>query len=536
MKNKKALVIYLSLGVIAVAICGTLAVTMMKSGKQNYNFITVQKMNLTETVKTTGDTKPVNSVDQGFELAGKIVAVTVKEGDSVKKGQLLAALASADVLANEKSAQAAYDAANIALEKLKNPPEAIDLLAAKDAASKANDDLSKSYDDSLTSMSTAFVDFSSISSGIKSVLYSNSFASERLNLDYYADTIRVYDPSGDALRADADSSYNSANDGYNKTLSDYKLTTRDSGEEKISAMLSLTADLARQMSDAAKSAKSLVDRYHDVLIAHDVNSVISPFVPEHQATLGGFVAQANADLSALLNAENNLAAAKRTADERATALTKLENGAEDIDIRAAQTRVSAAAAALSEAQNAVAKTALVASFAGTVTKVNVAVGEFASPGAPAVSLISSSDFELETNVSEIDVGKIQPGTKANVTLDTFGAGETFKAAVVSVDPGAVNINGVNSYHVILSFDENDSRFKSGLSANISFLTGEADDVLAVPARSIIATGDQKSVLLVNGSGTAETRAVTVGVTGDNGFVQILSGLAEGDKIASFGGN
>jgi RND family efflux transporter MFP subunit len=536
MKNKKAIVVYLSLGVIAVAVCGVLAVSLTKGGKQNYNLAVAKKINLAQTVKATGDTKSVDSADLSFELPGKVVAVPVSEGESVKKDQLLAALASADALANEKSSQAAYDAANIALEELKQPPEAIDLLTAKDAVAKANDDLSKSYDDGINSMAAAFVDFSAISSGIKSVLYSNSYESEQLNLDYYADTVRVYDPSGDALRTAADSAYNSAKDDYDKTFNDYKQVSRDSGEATISTTLDETADLAKQMADAAKSAKSLVDKYYDVLIAHDVNSTIPALVPEHQAALGGYVTQANADLAAVINAQNELAAANRAADERATALTKLENGAEDIDIRAAETRVSAAAAALSEAQSAARKTALIAPFAGTVTKVNVAVGEFASPGVPAVSLISSVGFELETDVSEIDVGKIQPGTKADVTLDTFGAGETFKATVVSVDPGAVNINGVNSYHVILSFDENDSRFKSGLSANISFLVGEADNVLAVPARSIITTGDQKSVLLVNGSGAAESRAVTVGVTGDNGFVQILSGLSEGDKVVSFGGN
>ena len=536
MKNKKSIIIYLSLGVIVIAVCGVLAVSMTKSGKQNYNLATVQKMDLTETVKTTGDTKSVASVDLSFELAGKVAATPVKEGAVVKKGQLLASLASVDVLANEESAEAAYDAAKIAVEKLKQPPEAIDLLTAKDAVTKANDDLSKSYDDSFNSMSTAFVDFSTITSGIKSILYSNSYATERLNLDYYADTVRVYDASGDTLRASADSSYNSVEIGYDKTFADYKLVTRDSGEEKISSMLNETADLAKQMADAAKAAKSLVDRYHDVLIAHDVNSTIPALVPAHQAALAGYVAQANADLSALAGEANALATANRTVAERTTALTKLENGALDIDIRAAQTRVDAAAAALLAAQNAVAKTALVAPFAGTVTKVNVAVGEFTSPSTPAVSLISSAGFELETNVSEIDIGKIEPGVKADVTLDTFGAGEIFKATVISIDPGAVNINGVNAYHVVLAFDENDPRFKAGLTANISFLIGIVKNALAVPARSIITTNEQKSVLLVNGSGTAETRVVTVGVTGDNDFVQILSGLSEGDKVVSFGGN
>jgi|GEM_PF-1388199 RND family efflux transporter MFP subunit len=536
MKDKKTLIICISIGLIVVALGAVAAVSIKKKSVNGFNAVAAQKMDLVESVKATGATKAADAVDLSFEIAGKVAAVPVREGQAVKKGQLLAALSGTDVLSGEKAAAASYESARIALEKLKNPPEAVDLLTAKDSVAKANDDLNKSYDDSFNAMSAALVDFSTVTTGIKSVMYGNSFLPEQLNYDYYADEIKIYDPAADVYRAEVDSSFRAANGAYEQTLSDFKQVTRDSGEEKISAMLDETAATANEVADAAKASKALVDHYRDVLLRNDVDAAIPPLVPIQEATLGGFVTQANADVSSLSGAENNLATANRAVSERTAVLQKLEAGAEDIDIRAAQTRVDAAYAVLLEAQSAVAKTALVAPFDGTVTKVNVAAGEFAGPGVPAVSIISSSGYEAETDVSEIDVAKIKAGTKANVTLDTFGSGETFEATVVSVDSSARIVNGANSYHVVLEFGENDPRFKAGLTANIAFVISEAKGALAVPERSIITTGDAKTVLAVNASGALESRPVTVGIYGDDGFVQILSGLSEGDKVASFGGN
>jgi len=74
------------------------------------------------------------------------------------------------------------------------------------------------------------------------------------------------------------------------------------------------------------------------------------------------------------------------------------------------------------ARNEVAKMSLLAPFDGTISNVNVSVGEMASPGAPAVSMVSNSNYEIDTLVSEADIAKVAVGENAGVTLDTFGSG------------------------------------------------------------------------------------------------------------------
>ncbi|MFZ0479349.1 MAG: efflux RND transporter periplasmic adaptor subunit [Terriglobales bacterium] len=106
---KKALI-----GVGAVAALGTIvAVTVYQSHK---NLVTVQtgkaqKQKLSSVVSASGEIKPKTYVNIGANAFGKIVRLHVKEGDRVKKGQLLAQLenvqSSADVNATRASLQAA---------------------------------------------------------------------------------------------------------------------------------------------------------------------------------------------------------------------------------------------------------------------------------------------------------------------------------------------------------------------------------------------------------------------------------------------
>src|SRR6202158_982162 len=79
-------------------------VTTVQSGK-------VQRQDLATVVSASGEIKPKNYVNVGANAFGKITRLYVKEGDHVKKGQLLAQLenvqSSADVSATEASTQAA---------------------------------------------------------------------------------------------------------------------------------------------------------------------------------------------------------------------------------------------------------------------------------------------------------------------------------------------------------------------------------------------------------------------------------------------
>jgi len=85
-------------------------------------------------------------------------------------------------------------------------------------------------------------------------------------------------------------------------------------------------------------------------------------------------------------------------------------------------------------------------------------------------------------------------------------------------------------------DNLDRALKSGMTANIFITTGVRKAVLALPASAIITSGADKFVFVDNGSSKSVKTPVTVGITAEDGRVEIVSGLKAGDKVVTYGNN
>ena len=85
------------------------------------------------------------------------------------------------------------------------------------------------------------------------------------------------------------------------------------------------------------------------------------------------------------------------------------------------------------------------------------------------------------------------------------------------------------YKVRVGLDDTEKPIKPGMTANVTITTASVEDALIVPTRAVRTNTDGKYVrVLVNGQETE--KSVQVGVKGDDGKTQILSGLNEGEEI------
>lgn len=183
-------------------------------------------------------------------------------------------------------------------------------------------------------------------------------------------------------------------------------------------------------------------------------------------------------------------------------------------------------------KNKIAESALYAPFAGVVIKKNNEVGEIAIAGAVVISIAKEGDLILESNVPESDIIKIAIGQKASIALDAFSSSEVFEAEVYKIEPAATVIQDVVYYKTKLKIAKIDSRFKNGMSADIDVKTAEKSSVLAVPARAIKNEGEKKYVEIMKNEATQEIekRYIQTGLEGDEGLIEIISGLNEGEKV------
>ena len=140
-------------------------------------------------------------------------------------------------------------------------------------------------------------------------------------------------------------------------------------------------------------------------------------------------------------------------------------------------------------------------MSGVITTQNAKTGEIASPGVPRTSLIADNSLEVDAYVPEVDIGKIVHGRSRFHDLDAF-PNETFTGNVFYIDPAQTMISGVVDYLMKVSFDKNDPRMKSGLTANSDITTQTKNDALILPQYAILQNDSGTFVeTLINGTGS-----------------------------------
>lgn len=195
--------------------------------------------------------------------------------------------------------------------------------------------------------------------------------------------------------------------------------------------------------------------------------------------------------------------------------------------------LSAVAAAEIQKINAeIRKNTIYAPFDGRVTNIEKEVGESSSVGERVVSILGENTLEVVLQVSELDVSRITENSPIEITLDAF-SGETFMGTLKTINSRDTEVEGVPVYEAFVELGA-DARIKTGMSAKGKIVFASKDDVLAIPAYLVDNTTGVITVQVVGVDGKAETREVTLGLRGSDSMVEIISGLAEGEKVVSNG--
>jgi HlyD family secretion protein len=124
---------------------------------------------------------------------------------------------------------------------------------------------------------------------------------------------------------------------------------------------------------------------------------------------------------------------------------------------------------------------------GTVVARNITIGQTvaASFQTPTLFLIAQdlTKMQVDTNVSETDVGNARVGQKASFTVEAF-PGRTFWGTVSQVREAPITVQNVVTYDVVVSVDNPDFALLPGMTANTRIVTEERDDVLRVPLKAL----------------------------------------------------
>lgn len=197
-------------------------------------------------------------------------------------------------------------------------------------------------------------------------------------------------------------------------------------------------------------------------------------------------------------------------------------------------------AALDAAQVNLDYTNIVSPVDGTVVSRNVTVGQTvaASFQTPTLFLIATdlTKMQVDTNVSESDIGGVKDGNKSTFTVDAFPK-RTFKGAVNQVRQSPQTVQNVVTYDVVVGVDNSDLALKPGMTAATRIVIDQRDDVIRVPSQALrfspggasAATQGQPQVWVLR-DGQPVAVPVTTGLD-DDSFTEIVKGeLKPDDRV------
>lgn len=474
---------------------------------------------LVQTVDATGTLRSVHETHLSFETSGIVGAVNVKVGDRVKAGTVLATLRAADQYAEAQETAAAVRVAEAtaasARVSVENAEQAIERARAEGAqnVAEARAALRSTLVTSLITTRKALTEADEI------IGVDNAFA----NLDY-KDVLSALD--GGAL-PDAKNAYAAAKASLVAAETPVFALSSASSDADVSAAEALAdrafADVSVLLLRTSRVLDATTVAAGDFSAA-DLTALKASFATTRTAAQ---TARDNARLArqavdaavlAASQAEDAAVAARKAAEATATVQAQ--------ELTRANAQRSSSGARLS-------KTVLRSPIAGTVTAVDVDPGELALSGTPVITVQTvDGQFEIVAQIAEADVSKVSLGDAADVTFDAFGERTMFTARVVSIDPAQELVDGVVVYEAKLALDPvgKDTVLKPGMTADATITTERVPGVLSVPQRAVLLKDGGNVVRVQTGETTFEERAVTTGLRGDGGRVQILDGLTAGEKV------
>ncbi|MCF7820569.1 MAG: efflux RND transporter periplasmic adaptor subunit [Candidatus Pacebacteria bacterium] len=218
-------------------------------------------------------------------------------------------------------------------------------------------------------------------------------------------------------------------------------------------------------------------------------------------------------------------------------LEKLKSPARSEDIELARAQLSQAQSALDLVNKQIEDNIIKAPISGQVAKIDYEVGEQISLSKPIFSLLTANDFEIEVDISEADINKVRVGNEVEITFDAFSQEEKFSAVIAFINPAETIIQEVIYYQVkIQLLDSNSPYFKNikpGMTANADIITAKLKDVIAIPARAVIDKNGEGKFVRIMENGEIKEVKVETGLRGDDGLIEIKSGLEPGLEVVTY---
>jgi multidrug resistance efflux pump len=489
--KKRSKLKYVIITLIAVAIIA-LVIYIVLPKKDKFETATVVKRDVIQTVLASGKSKAVSSADLGFEQSGKVIYAPYDVGTRVEPNQVILRLDSSELLADLAEAEA--DLAEV------EAGGQTDTVVVSDAISNAKAVMQKSF-----------------------VIADNSIGA-------YIDQL-FEDPGEEDTNFKP--SYQKSDDTEISFSVDYedRIAINVKRRELLEIFESWQVMIGMINNDNVKMSLASTEAY--LKKTQELVDLVSAQVFELEAksnetvaVIAGYKADVSIARESISNALSEIVSAREKLNSALATFAQVGSSGSSSQ----QAKIMQIKARIQNIEAQIEKNSLRSPIAGIITKHDIEKGEIATSGTEVITVISDSSLEIESNISEINIGKIVIGNTVKINFDAY-PGEQYEGVITYIDPGETLVDGVVNYTIKISLPVSDPKIKSGLTSNLEIETGRREGVLAVPLFSVSRKDGKSTIESFNNTDQSRTtKEITTGLVGQDGYVEVLGGLTEGESI------
>jgi HlyD family secretion protein len=481
--------------VAAAAVGGYLRFrTTQVSASEAPTTASVQRGSLSATVAGAGNIRAHQTADLSFGQSGTVKAINVAVGNRVKTGDLLAELDTADLELSLRNAEVGLKNAQDTLAQAENPNTEQDISNARAALASAQ----AAYDKVAAGASASELTTAQAAVASAQAAYDAAVKSAGTSDSSLVSAAATFEKARIAVQQ--------AQAAYDKISWRGDAAATSQAQDLQSATIDY--DSAKAAYDAAAATAD-----------SDAKSKVASAAATLQSAKTTL-----ADLKGQVTA-SDLAAAQATLTQAQNNLDELLSGPDAVSLDIARNGVETAQIAVEQATLALQQAQIVAPFDGMITAVDAVVGQAAS-GA-AVTIADLDNLEVVVDMSEVDVNQLRTGQQVEITLDAL-TDVTLQGTVTQIAPAGLLSSGVVNYPVTVALAKTAEGVKTGMTANLSIIVDQRDDVLMVPNRAVRTVNRQKVVTLWTNGQQIQT-PVQTGLNNDT-MTEITSGVNEGDVV------
>lgn len=168
---------------------------------------------------------------------------------------------------------------------------------------------------------------------------------------------------------------------------------------------------------------------------------------------------------------------------------------------------------------------------GIIAVQSMKVGNSISIGEPLTTIEEKSVVQADVDIDELDISKVAIGQRVQLTVDAVA--ETMEnpivGEVVKIPLNGVSKNGVTNFAVTVRINERREMLRGGMNVTAALEAKSITNVLFLPKEAVTKFEGKTTVMLKEGEGDAMQKEVEVGES-NGSLVEIKSGLKEGDVV------